>query len=281
MSVPVMADAQFGVARILRPYPHFEAVYQGQDADVPIMFTENGKALDSLAAAGTAGYDPQLVAGLSVPMGARIVLYIPFVAWLRGREVSTVNRYEWRILWRLRNVFDYRNARIPYHYPKQGQGVPDTSVVPPASPVRVVLPAAHNPIVYAGNEPSQMIDGRFPPANQSIYIEQLLPTNFPFLKRPLNPGGVSGTIMQGVADPGNPIFGDTALVPEYIIHEVQAVGDEMLIAVRRPVVDDAPDWDFTAPPATGSDFLFSLELGNASGSIYSDIGVYCFVGSAP
>ena len=39
-SSTVLADAQFGTARILRPYDGFEAVYQGQPASTPIMLSE-------------------------------------------------------------------------------------------------------------------------------------------------------------------------------------------------------------------------------------------------
>ena len=77
MGQTVLVDAQFGIAKILRPYAGFEADYQGNQVSNAIALTERGIALDPLA--GKPGYAPNLLRGLPVSLGARIVLWIPNV----------------------------------------------------------------------------------------------------------------------------------------------------------------------------------------------------------
>ncbi len=82
MPETVLADAQFSIARILRPYTNFETQYQGQPVDRRIMLSEvvngpGGEARDDLAIKGQTGIDPELARGLAVPMGARVLIWFP------------------------------------------------------------------------------------------------------------------------------------------------------------------------------------------------------------
>lgn len=124
----VTADAQFGIARILRPWNgalSLTGPYEGQPVSTQIMLTEvltspGGAPLDPFAETGSAGYASNLIKGLDVPIGSRVILWLPAIQ--SGGIVDF--RYSWSITWRLRNVYDYRNARMPFHFPKQGEGVP-------------------------------------------------------------------------------------------------------------------------------------------------------------
>src|SRR5271154_5270739 len=126
MGRTVLADAQYGVVRILRPFAGFEATYTGKSTGGnPIAFTQGGLPLDPLA--GQPGYAPTLLRGLSVPIGSRILLWIPAIeAVVGGVGVP----YSYSFAWRYRSVFDYRQNRGPWHYAKQAAGVPDTTAPP-------------------------------------------------------------------------------------------------------------------------------------------------------
>lgn len=277
----VMADAQFGIAHILRPFANFNAVYAGIPSYRQIMVSEvvnppGGEALDPLAAAGTSGIDPNLVRGLPVPFGSRVVIWIPKIM----PNIFPQIRYNWSISWRLRNVFDYRQTRAPYHYPKQGLGVTDTSTVPPG--LRTVIPAANQTIVYT-QEPQPA--GVTATVVSSMRIEDISAggTYGPALVGsnglPLTPTGALGAIQQGLLDPAVVGFGDDGLAqaPFYEMHEVQAVGDELLIGVWREPAEAPNDvWDFDSVDSS----LFTF-LGDGRRGPMPDVGVLVMCGSSP
>jgi len=265
MSQTVAADAQFGIARILRPYAGFDNLtpgngsYQGISTNIPIMLTEGGLALDPFA--GQAGYAPSLVRGLGVPLGSRVSIWVPSIPPNNGGVAPF--GYVYSAIWRLRNLHDYAVGRIPYHYPKQGSGVP---VVGSA---RVVIPAASQSVIYNDGPAPTTLGGA---ATQSVYAEALT-FNFSVnagLGIPLIPGGTSGSVAQGLA----PSDQEGAV---YEIIELQALGDELLIGVTR---SGAGTWDFT--PSTGIDATLSAAYGNGlDGTLFPDIGVYVMVGTTP
>lgn len=258
MGEPVLSDPQFSKSFITRPFAGFETVYTALvPATTPVQFTEGGQALDPQA--GKPGYDPNLVRGLGVPMGARVLLWIPNVFAQAGVVVIP---YIWKLTWRLRNVFDFRQSRIPYHYPKQGEGVPDG-----ASP-RTVIPAANHVIIVNQAEP-----GGVGVMTQNVRIEQLRPEPAAVGQDllPLLPGGGTGVIQQGLLDPAT--FGpNTPFKPLYVPVEVAAAGDELLIGVLR---DSGGNWDFA-----GIDLTFANLFGSASGQNLPDIGLYVHVGTS-
>lgn len=266
MSEAVLADAQFGIMRTLRPVSGFEATYEGLSAALPIYMFEGNNPIDQLATDGTPGYDPTLARGLSTPLGARVLLLIPNVFYTDQADPPVTSGYEWTIIWRIRNVFDFRQARIPYHLPKQGLGPADTTA-PIGQQDRVVIPAAYNTITYIQVEPATQL-GR---AIQNVHAEDLEMAQI-VLSGPLLPGGIEQAVEQGIADPA--VIAD-AKRPQFMVHEVQALGDEMLICARRQV-SSVPNWNFAS-----TDLRFSRLLGNATGQVFPDVGVYVSVGTAP
>lgn len=276
MSENVLADAQFGISSILRPFSGFEGIYQGQACTTPLMFTQGGEALDPLA--GTPGYSPKLVRGLSVPYGARVSIWLPAIVGSKPLPSLDVWYYHWVISWRLRNVYDFRQRRIPFHYPKQGPGQPDT--LNPAPTARVVIPAASNPIIYTQTQSS--------PTGQDItsaLATDVAASTAINRTLPLLPDGTLGYFQQGVLNPATWGASGAGSVL-YIPYEVQAQGDELLIGVSRSATADSPvqnpdteiAWGFAAGEV---DARFSDMFGVGSGSAYEDVGVYVLAGSAP
>jgi hypothetical protein len=270
----VMADAQFGVTRILRPPSGFEAIYQGQPATTPIYLFQNGDPLDPFA--GQAGYDPNLIAGLSVPFGARLALWIPNIFYVDDDVPPVFPVYEWIFIWRLRNVFDFRNSplRIPYHFP-QVEGPIDTSFVP--AQARVTLPAAYNTITYIQPEP---VSATLPDSLRAVQKARAEDIKFgtvalsgPLLDLALT----EGVVQQGVQDPG--VTAD-AIRPRFMVHEVQALGDELIVAVRRSATN-VPNWGFAGVFPANADVVFSQILGNGTGQEFPFNGVYVMPGTSP
>lgn len=266
----VLADAQFGIVRVMRPVTGFEDTYEGTSAARPVYLFPEGRDgnpdnVDRLAEDGIAGYDPQLARGLSVPVGARVILWLPNLFYTSAGDPPEVLGYEWVIIWRLRNLVDFRQARIPYHFPK-GQGAPDTTAAP-GQQARVPLPAAYHSIGYIQAEPAVRLDR----AITNLHSDDVDVATDP-LFGPLLPSGAFQPIQQGIVDPA--VVTD-ANRPGYMVHEVQAFGDELLIGVRRDN-SSITDWTFGT-----TDLRFSQFLGDGTGQSFPNVGVYAMVGAAP
>jgi hypothetical protein len=235
--------------------------YDGLAGITPIMFTEGGIALDDLA--GTPGYSANLVRGLSVPLGSRVVVWLPQFQLPSAEQYA---EYAWLFMWRMRNTYDFRTSRRSYHYPKQGQGVPDTTA-PVGKQARVVIPGAYPTIIF-NQSPAT---GGFFPVEQQVVTELFSPRPAP-TSPPITPTGSIGEMQQGVADPA--AFGVAAFVPTWQCVETQALGDELLVALYK----GAGFWDLANG---GADHILSVAFGNGSGQEYPDLGVYVLPGSAP
>ncbi len=255
-------DPQYGISKILRPYNGFATDYQGLSASsVAIMLTQDGKSLDPLA--GTPGYSKALLGATEVPLGARILLWLPqFIA----RTDTSFLTYNWGIVWRLRNTGDYRRERGPYHFPTQSAGVSDTS--DPTNPTRLVKPAAWQSLTFNEAEP-----GANTPAVNTVRPEQLQVTAF-------NAQWVAavrlpdGTVTTGQTQSGmRPSTSAGYTIPQFTTVEVRAAGDEMLLAVHRAQSDAYPTWDLAAG---GVD----ADLGSFFSASYPKLGAYLHYGVA-
>ncbi len=293
MAETVLADAQFSIAHVLRPYTDFETTYQGQPVSDRLMLTEvikgpGGEPRDALAILRTPGIDPNLVRGLATPMGSRVLIWFPKILPDNILAIGATDlRYIWTLEWRMRNVFDTRQTRAGWHYAKQGQGVPDTTSGAPEA--RTVIPAANHTVVYTEAEPTGVRD----PVAQNARIESYtmggqFPGATPPFGNPLMPGGATGAIQQGVLDPATfpgSSFGATSSL--YQLIETQSAGDELVIGLTRDVPDTGafPNWDFTQNPGR-FDREVSVFLGigstvpTATGP-FPDLGVYVLTGCSP
>lgn len=234
------------------------------------MLSERGRALDELAEEGTYGYDPRLVRGLKVPVGARILLWVPNIFASPG--LPDLYPYIYTVMWRFRNVFDFRQKRLPYHYPKQGEGVPEFLVN--AGP-RVVIPAATQSVIY--NQPEGGAGPTLSFATQNLHSEQIAFGGLA-VGNPINPDGSVGAIQQGVLPPS---ASNSHTRPLYSPHEIQGVGDELLIGVTRAAVDDNTEWAFGDDEFDENFSRFYGRGLDGSGGPFPDIGVYVSCGTAP
>lgn len=266
----VQLAADYSIRYLLRPYEGFTDDYQGETADQPIMFSEvadpahsaGGVALDQLAIDGVEGYDPTLLRGLKVPLGARCLIWLPNI--MVGDRVA---RYTWFLIWRMRNVRDYRlteNERMPYHVTKGVDGVDDGAT--PTDPERVVIPAAYETIWYSPAEPGT-VDGRIIRGGRTADLSYASSQ----LNAPIVPGGGAGAYQQGILNPSVTV---TAERPLWGTYETVCKGDEVLIGLTRT----GAAWDFTDPTL---DQTFALYFQSSGEPIYPDMGVYIFVGTGP
>jgi hypothetical protein len=257
------ADAQFCVARVMRPIDGFEDIYEGTPASEPIYLFPEGKYIDPLAERKIPGYDPLLARALPVPYGARLSLHLPNVYYV---TLDVVTGYTYALIWRMRNVLDFRQSRIPFHFPRS-TGEPDTTK-PVGEQSRVPLPASYNTIGYIQSEPN--------PAERSltnIHAEDLPSATTP-LALPKLSGGRVQPIQQGILDPAKVA---DANKPTHMVHEVQSQGDDLLLAVFRNNVS-VENWSFSQGSA---DYRFSQLFGVGTGGQLPNEGVYVLPGMAP
>lgn len=298
MSQNVLADAQFTLASILRPFEGFEAVYQGQSVFIPIAFPGT---LDEDA--GRPGFSPYLLKGLPVPMGAKMQLWFPAVAGFAEQQPPEIYDYKYVLIWRLRNVGDFQRNRLPYHLRKESFGAPDTYLAP-SDPNRFVLPAATEAVLYQQNEPSAVAPlTTFPgPGLANLRTEQidvpsdrteeltscglpLLPPNSaPAFANAFPSTGTSttplGAYEQGIIDPADSDLAPYALYRPYF---TVAKGDELIIACYRNnnIGSSSLLWDFSTTDQQFSNLYGTNAFGSESHKPFPDLGIYVFAGSNP
>ena len=284
MSDVVLADAQFTLERVLRPFDNFENVYQGQEAGVPIAFPG---VVD--ADAGTPGFSPYLLAGLEVPLGAKVQIWFPVVSYggLGTVEPPEIFPYTYGIHWRMRNVADFRRRRKPYHISKQTGGAPDPTGTPVGySPQRLLLPSALESILYQQPEPSGA------PAVSNLrattinvpgdgILTSATGAGRPFLPpgTPPPPGGGPpfGQFEQGVADPN---LSDQATLSMFRTYFTIAKGDELIITASRTDQMILGTWDFSGIDQ-GFSNLYGTNVGGPPHRAFPDMGIYVWTGSNP
>lgn len=305
MSEVVLADAQFTLAAVLRPFDGFEFVYQGQSVFTPIAFPG---VLDEDA--GQPGFSPYLLKGTAVPMGAKIQLWIPAVVGLAGDPAGPILDYKYQLIWRLRNVGDFSRRQKPYHLSKESFGAADTFLAGGSSPTNAVdqfvLPAASETVVYQQVEPTATPPlvtaagiGRGNLRSEFIAVPSNLLETFATAGLPLLPPNAApafndgfpqpaatvtplGFLQQGIIDPRYSNAAPGALFRPYF---TVAKGDELIIlAFRDNDIAASLVWDFHS-----FDFQFSNLYGTnafppsetTSHKPFPDLGIYVFAGSNP
>lgn len=282
-----MFDANFSMARILKPFPNFEAVYQGASALFPIAFPGT---LDRQA--GEPGYDPNLLSMLPVPLGSRVMIWIPLTIFNDDQGTFNQQTYQYQVLWRMRSIGDFQAAfqkNVPrdeigsYHLRQRDIGVPNDPANP-QSTVRIVLPAAMQVIAYEQAEPtttpSTYVNGTIHLRGQQIIPDGAIWAG-PLLPPPAA-NTVHGIIGQGIfpftsgaSDQGE--LGGPVFFPFWF----DAEGDEMMVLARRvSVTEQDPNWDF-ASPTVDQPFSATYGTNNGTRAPVPSVGIFVFTGSAP
>lgn len=313
-----LVDPQFTLAQqvtgtILRPFEGFEQVYQGQDGTIPIVFPGT---LDEDA--GKEGFSPYLLRGISCPLGAKAMFWLPAVTEAITIETTDFSiDYGYVLHWRMRNTGDANRDVIAgrsqirgFHLSEQGVGAEDSLLAPNGPTPQFLLPSATETILFQQPEPTSAIGPSTPGAGvanlrtQGIAVpsdgsEGGASNGLPFLPPgaapnfandyPVGSGNTSplGLFEQGVADPS--LF-EQAPFSVFRPYFTICKGDELMIAcARRPFLgatQPIPPWDFNAPgTGLGTDKQFSNIYGiNAAGpqhKPFKNLGIYAFFGSNP
>lgn len=292
MATNVTASAQFALAKVLKPFDNFEDKYQGLDPlDTPLALPGG---LDRLA--GQEGYDPNLMAMLPIPMGSRILIWLPRLNQPEGYVATATPDYFYTILWRLRSLTEQTTdpeRTSAAHFGQRLKGRPQragasSSIDTPGD--RFVLPVAIESVQIEGAsaEPTQVDVNSSqlvvnPPAGWKAPITEKYP----------GPLSVNQKVKAaGMFSQGFTTFGDGSPTPsdvnaglqggpQYDIYETISRGDEMSVLISRDpnaiALGDPGPWDFE-----GVDIGLSNVLGTDGGTepILRGLGVYIFTGSA-
>jgi hypothetical protein len=260
----VAADAQFGVAQILKPFPNFEDVYQGKNLTTPIAFPG---VLDP--SADKPGFSKKLLAGLAVPMGARIQLWIPVAV----RNAIVVD-FDYLLIWRMRNIRDFRNPgrnskRSPFHFPRQSPGAPD-GLLP-----RFVIPAGSQTIVFDPPLPGVAMD----PAVSIIKQDRIrVGSGSAGAFDPFTPGGLPGAVVQqGVLDAS--VDPQVAGDPIFALYSTYAQGDELIIYAFPSNPPLLGVYDFNGNERPFSNVYGKDGTGAGTHPSYRDVGIYVLAGT--
>lgn len=263
MSQVVLSDGQWSMFRGLRPFPNFERIYQGKPGNTPIAFPGT---LDLFAEKRAVGYDPNLLGAITVPLGARVTIWIPQTLAQPGDSDPVVNAlYQYQLLWRNRTTKDFRAGQAEgigsalqnysnYHMPTSGLGQPQSNS-PSPSPIaaRFFLPGAMRTVAFEQAEPVTTVPGVI-----HLRGEQLQPIGDPVWVPPLTPNGADAVWQQGAyLDSASPNAGG----PAYFTFTTDAEGDELTILASK--IDPTLPWDFTTnAPGDGA---FSNTYGTNNG----------------
>jgi len=282
-----MNDAQFSIARVLKGFPNFETAYQGQSVKVnPLCFPGE---LDSNA--GKPGYDNSLLKGFQTSLGSKVLLWIPIITWERIADINEiiVIPYEYTLVWRLRNITDYKNKGVPFHLSRETKGANNQFVIPasfttvgidnlsqfdqallePGPFESLAVPKTKKSSVQLVKQTITIQGGILENKGYVVISESYMP----LVKLP-DGTTVKGTVQQGIGE------NVSNKIVSYNIFETDALGDELLIFVNRPVTINGVDygnWDFSS---FNIDSQFSQIYGtnNNTRTQNKDTGIYLMQG---
>lgn len=267
--MPVSISPQYSLSQCYRPDQSFATNYQGLPGTTPIAIPGTR---DPRAGSGTNGYDPNLLAGIPVSIGARALVQIPAIE-LAGIPVP----YEYEFVWRARSaaaaVRDAAGNRLSWSVQGSEYGTPDTTQVTVEQQRRWPMPASTSVVAYEQTEPVSVAS----PALAKVYQERLVVVSAMqvFGGRPLLPDGTPAVIQQGVYNPA--VSPGRAWQATQVPLFMDCKGDELIILVRKAeILGGVPNpWDF------GTVDVAFLETYGSAPVNYPDLGIYVSVGSNP
>jgi hypothetical protein len=242
-----MDEAQYGLAQIIRPdLPTMKAQYQGKSN---LLALAAPGVRD--ASAGKPGYSNNLLAGVTVPFGAKLHLWLPAI--LRSSSnagAASISSYAYRLIWRMRNVSDFQNQGIPYHFrgsPKvDSVAGTNLNTIPAAVDCGKAVPppeALLNPGVSLGalSEQEIMVTNVIMP--DATVARDMRGLGGGLLTAPLFLDGAVSVVEQAINNQVNAL--EQALVTFNPI-QVTAQGDELIILINSL---NKSTWDFKDPEA--------------------------------
>ena len=268
MSESVLADAQFSAVRVFRPFAGFESVYEGLAVeDQPIAIPGD---LDQNA--GNTGFSPNLLAGIPVPYGSKLTLWIPTVISESSPVSGLIARpYRYTVLWRLRNLRDFNVDRKPYHFPRSSEGEGGLFVVP----------AAQQTSIYDATPQTLSVSPGSDFAAERLATQEVSAEAFKFQSNlasvALTPTGVAADYQQGLAATG----AGSNRTATFNVVQLDCMGDEMIILISRDPTEQSDTWSFSN--VFSEDRGLSAFYGTNGGTreVIDTLGVYVLSGSNP
>lgn len=291
----VVRTPEFSIATIVQPFWGFEQKYQGVPAaDNPIAIPGS---LDF--AAGKYGYAQNLLAGIPVPMGSDVIIYLPKILAPYQAAVAP-SIYSYTLVWRVRALTEATSdpqGRVVGNFGQLLLGNPAQTGFDQGP--RYVLAAAQETVSYPQPEPTNPNDSGTnrvrSVATQILGGEWQAPLspNFPNQSPWPGPGGTvpasaklqaAGLLTQGLY-PDQDVSGtgdDWSRAgwragPNYLGITRKCLGNELIVLVNKFGV--SANWDFRSGE---EDFWFSWFLGNANGQRTTpmpNVGVQIYTGS--
>jgi len=246
MSDTVLSDAQMTLLQSIRPISNFESVYQDQAGTIPIAFPGT---LDPDA--GKPGFSPTLLAGVPVPLGARLFVQIPMIVDMYASQPN----YGYQFLWRIRNQQAYVSAITNgrqvggFHLPSTQPGRKE---IQSSSDNLYFIPGSSDVEIFEGDQPLAF-EAATQNVRQQIYVPQLADS----WVQPLTERGQAAVWQQGAYQFTSNV---NCAGPTWFPLWLDAGGDELTILVYK--IDTDEDWDFTS-----TDKGFSNTYGNNDGGL--------------
>ena len=245
-----MNNARISTCRVVRPFDGFEGVYQGLAGTVPIAFPGTPDPL-----AGRPGYASNLLAGITMPLGARALVQIPMTVDLYTPEPE----YTYQFLWRMRGdqLFkDQMEARVaaeaPAGYHLRGE-----------QPGRRELQSSRSELVFMpGSSDIEIFEEDPAPVGSALSTvvvrqQRYRPTMGASWVQPRLPNGESAIWQQGTYQYSSD---DNNSGPTWFPIWTDVNGDDLLILVYKNAGES--NWDFA-----GDDAAFSNTSGTNNGGL--------------
>lgn len=280
----VQVDAQLSMARVLRPFKNFEAVYSGQTAATPVAFFEENAESTIDQDANAPEHDSLLCRFVPVPMGSRICAWFPNVLNIdNDQDTVTEVVYRYSFHWRIRNLTDanasqQRGEGKQFHS-RTLQGRADT--FSGTAERRVAIPSATRSIVVETTPTGNLR------ANGELHRERIDVTAAisDDAALPLDPSGSLLRLQQGILDPGSFPGGQgfRANNSLFLPFWFDAEGDELLITANRAdAFDGGGVWNFSGGgDDQGFSYTYGTNVGGTTQQRVPGLGIYLFTGSNP
>jgi hypothetical protein len=309
--------AKTGIARVLKPLLGFEDVFEGLSAvrymdstgalktseKIPFFEWTSGQSpnpLDPLAASGTAGYAPDLLAYVDVSKGATLRFFFPSIDPFGQSGATAIPAYyRYFICFRDSTLARYkalerRGEVSPYHIPFESFGQADTTAAP-GSQERFLFPAGVHSVAIHELEPPRFDPAKVPgstggPGEPSTGIANALSLRTEVvIPRPelvfpvLIAAGTRGVHQQGVLNPATAYAPNDATSAGGMYFECVAEGDQLLICCDREYtglevsggsVFNSPNWSFSGLDAQFSDVYGTASLTATPHDVIPETGIY-------
>lgn len=175
---------EYSQAQIVKPFKGFESKYEGLPiVNNPIAIPGN---LDAMA--GKPGYDPNLLAGIPVPLGAKIYIWLPWFAPSTYGD-GAAESYRYKLVWRLRSLADQVadvDKKLAAHFGRLLPGVAQEPRTIGGSPSLIAASATlagPRYVIPTAFESVQIVNNKF-------FIADVSGTDMPIQKGTDNSSGV-------------------------------------------------------------------------------------------